>query len=173
MNKIIQRTLITGLLLLSAAFAARAQKTSRVQALTISAENVSMRAPRQGDASHVLPGDTVRYHLVFTNTSAGAVHGIVLDNPIPAGLRFAAGSAKADRADVAILYSIDGGKTFAAAPMIDAVVDGRHEQQPAPAEMYTHVRWTVRGDVPKGAQIRAEYDAQVPGITVARSSLAK
>jgi len=26
--------------------------------------------------------------------------------------------------------------------------------------MYTHVRWTVRGEVPKGAQIHAEYDVQ-------------
>jgi len=173
MNKLIQRTLITGFLLLSAALAARAQKAPRAQALTISAENISTHAVRQADASRVLPGDTVRYHLLFTNVSAGAVHGIVLDNPIPAGLRFAPGSAKADRADVAILYSIDGGKTYAAAPMIDAIVDGQHEQRPAPAEMYTHVRWSVRGDVPKGAQIRAEYDAQVPGITVARSSLTK
>jgi len=171
MNKLIQRTLITGFLLLSAALAARAQKAPRAQALTISAENVSTH--RQGDASRVLPGDTVRYHLLFANVSAGAVHGIVLDNPIPAGLRFAPGSAKADRADVAILYSIDGGKTYAAAPMIDAIVDGQHEQRPAPAEMYTHVRWTVRGDVPKGAQIRAEYDAQVPAVAVARSSSTK
>ena len=74
---------------------------------------------------------------------------------------------------MAILYSIDGGKTYAAAPMIDAIVDGQHEQRPAPAEMYTHVRWTVRGDVPKGAQIRAEYDAQVPAVAVARSSSTK
>lgn len=173
MNKMIQRTLITGLLLLSAAFAARAQKAPRAQALAISAEVLSAHAPRQSDASRVLPGDTVRYHLLFTNVSAGAVHGIVLDNPIPAGLRFAPGSAKADRSDVAILYSIDGGKSYSADPMTDAVVDGRHEQRPAPAEMYTHVRWTIRGDVPKGAQIRAEYDAQVPAIAVARASLTK
>jgi len=115
----------------------------------------------------------VRYHLLFTNVSAGAVHGIVLDNPIPAGLHYEAGSAKADRADIAVLFSIDGGKSFSAAPMIDVVVDGRHEQHAAPAELYTNVRWTVRGDVPKGAQVRAEYDALVPTVTAARSSLTK
>ena len=173
MNKIIQRTLITGFLLLSAALAARAQKAPRAQALTISAENLNAHALKHGDSTHVLPGDTVRYHLLFTNVSAGAVHGIVLDNPIPAGLRYTVGSAKADRSDVAILYSIDGGKSWSADPMIDAVVDGRHEQRPAPAEMYTHVRWTIRGNVPKGAQVRAEYDAQVPAIAVARSSTTK
>src|SRR5438270_9591037 len=135
MNRMIERLLIAGLLPLSAAFAAKAQKAPR--ALQISAENLNAHAPRHADLSRVLPGDTVRYHVLFTNVSAGAVHGIVLDNPIPAGLRFAPGSAKADRADVAILYSIDGGKTYAAAPMIDAIVDGQHEQRPAPAEMYT------------------------------------
>ena len=170
MKKVIERTIITGLLLLSAAFAANAQKAPRSQALKISAENLSSHTARPGDSTRVMPGDTVRYHLLFTNVSAGAVHGIVLDNPIPAGLRYEVGSAKADRADVAILYSIDGGKTFSPAPMIDEVVDGQHQQQPAPAEMYTHVRWTINGNVPKGAQVRAEYDAQVPAIAVARSS---
>ena len=173
MTRTVQRLLITGLLLLSAAFAARAQKAPRAQALTISAENLSAHAPRHADSTKVLPGDTVRYHLLFTNVSAGAVHGIVLDNPIPAGLRYSAGSAKADRADVAVLFSIDGGKTFSAEPMTDVVVDGRHEQHAAPAEMYTHVRWTVRGDIAKGAQLRAEYDAQVPPAIAARASLTK
>jgi uncharacterized repeat protein (TIGR01451 family) len=170
MNRFIERLLITGLLLLSAAFAAKAQKAPRAQALTISAENLNAHPARRGE---VLPGDTVRYRLLFTNVSAGAVHGIVLDNPIPAGLHYAAGSAKADRADVAILYSIDGGKSYSAEPMIDAVVDGRHEQHAAPAELYTHVRWTIRGDVPRGAQMRAEYEAQVPAVSAARSSLTK
>jgi len=172
MTRTVERLLIAGLLMLSAAFAAQAQKAPR-SPLQIRAENISARAPRHGDSTKVLPGDTVRYHLVFTNVSAGAVHGIVLDNPIPAGLHYEAGSAKADRDDVAVLFSIDGGKSYAAAPMIDVVVDGRREQHAAPAELYTNVRWTIRGDVPKGAQIRAEYDALVPTVTAARSSLTK
>ena len=173
MTRTVERLLITGLLLLSAAFAASAQKTPRAQALTISAENLSAHASRHTDSTKVLPGDTVRYHLLFTNVSAGAVHGIVVDNPIPAGLRYSAGSAKADRADVAVLFSIDGGKSYSAEPMVDVEVDGRHEQHAAPAEMYTHVRWAVRGDVAKGAQIRAEYDAQVPSVAASHSSLSK
>ena len=171
MNRMIERLLIAGLLLLSAAFAAKAQKAPR--ALQISAENLNARTPRHADLSRVLPGDTLRYHLLFTNVSAGAVHGIVLDNPIPAGLRYAAGSAKADRSDVAILYSIDGGKSYSAEPMIEAVVDGKREQHAAAPELYTHVRWAIRGDVPTGAQVRAEYDAQVPAVIAARSSLTK
>jgi uncharacterized repeat protein (TIGR01451 family) len=173
MNRFVERLLIALFLLLSAAFAARAQKAPRAQALQISAEKLSAHMQRHGDSTRVFPGDTVRYHLLFTNVSSGPVRGIVLDNPIPAGLRYAVGSAKADRADVAILYSIDGGKSFSAAPMVDVAVDGRHEQQAAPSELYTNVRWIVRGDVPKGAQIRAEYDAQVPSATTARASIAK
>jgi uncharacterized repeat protein (TIGR01451 family) len=119
-----------------------------------------MEAKQGGSAANVLPGDTVRYSLLFTNVSAGAVHGIVLDNPIPKGLQYQAGSAKADRGDVAVLFSIDGGSTYSASPMIDVDVDGKREQRPAPADRYTHVRWTVRGEVPRGAQIHAEYDVQ-------------
>ena len=74
MNRMIERLLIAGLLLLSAAFAAKAQKAPR--ALQISAENLNAHTPRHADLSRVLPGDTVRYHLLFTNVSAGAVHGI-------------------------------------------------------------------------------------------------
>jgi len=172
MTRTVERLLIAALLMLSAAFAAQGQKAPR-SPLQISAENISARAPRQADGTKVLPGDTVRYHLLFTNVSAGAVHGIVLDNPIPAGLHYEAGSATSDRSDVAVLFSIDGGKSFSATPTIDVVVDGRHEQHAAPAEMYTNVRWTIRGDVPKGAQVRAEYDALVPTVTAARSSLTK
>jgi uncharacterized repeat protein (TIGR01451 family) len=172
MKRTVERLLIASFLLLSAAFAAHAQKAPR-SALQISAENLSVHAARHGDSTRVLPGDTVRYHLLFTNVSNGAVRGIVLDNPIPTGLRYEAGSAKADRTDIAVLFSIDGGSHYTAEPTIDVVVDGRHEQHAAPPEMYTHVRWTVRGDVPKGAQIRADYDALVPAVSAARSSLTK
>ena len=172
MKRTVQRLLIGSLLVLSALSAANAQKAAR-PALQISAENLSAHAARHTDSTKVLPGDTVRYRLLFTNVSAGAVRGIVLDNPIPVGLRYEAGSAKADRADVAVLFSIDGGKSYAAEPMVDVVVDGKREQHAAPADMYTHVRWTVRGEVPKGAQIRAEYDALVPVVSAARSSLTK
>jgi uncharacterized repeat protein (TIGR01451 family) len=173
MKRTVERLLITGFLLLSAAFAASAQKAApRPQALRISAENLSAHTPRS-DSTHVLPGDTVRYHLLFTNVSSGAVHGIVLDNPIPAGLRYEVGSARADRGDVAVLFSIDGGKTYSAEPTVEVTVDGRQEQHAASPEMYTHVRWLVRGDVPKGAQLRAEYDALVPSVSAVRASLTK
>jgi uncharacterized repeat protein (TIGR01451 family) len=163
MKRTIERLLIAALIVTAAALPLAAQQAP-ARALQISAENLS--APRHehvatsGDAKHVLPGDTLRYRLLFTNVSKGAVHGIVLDNPIPAGLRYQPGSAKADRADVAILFSIDGGATYSASPVVDVDVAGKREQRPAPAEMYTHVRWTVRGDVPQGAQLHAEYDVQ-------------
>jgi uncharacterized repeat protein (TIGR01451 family) len=166
MSKIIERLLIAALLLTAVALRLEAQRTPG-RALQISAENLSAQSPRHavlaaksGDSARVLPGDTLRYRLLFTNVSTGPVHGIVLDNPIPAGLRYQPGSAKVDRPDVAILFSIDGGATYSASPMVDVDVDGKREQRPAPAERYTHVRWTVRGDVPKGAQIHAEYDVQ-------------
>jgi uncharacterized repeat protein (TIGR01451 family) len=164
MQQIIKRLLIAALLITAVALRLEAQKTP-ARALQISAENLSAHAALRAasatsDSLHVMPGDTLRYRLLFTNVSRGPVHGIVLDNPIPAGLRYQPGSAKADRPDVAILFSIDGGATYSASPMVDVDVDGKREQRPASADRYTHVRWTVRGDVPKGAQIHAEYDVQ-------------
>ncbi|HMC71081.1 MAG TPA: hypothetical protein VKJ07_18135 [Mycobacteriales bacterium] len=167
MTRFVSRLLITGLLVLGASLPAAAQLAGKSKALEISAENMSAASPRHeamakqgGKAESVLPGDTVRYRLRFTNVATSAVHGIVLDNPIPKGLHYQPGSARADRADVAVLFSIDGGSTYSASPTIDVDVDGKREQRPAPADMYTHVRWTVRGEVPKGAQIHAEYDVQ-------------
>jgi hypothetical protein len=63
---------------------------------------------------------------------------------------------------VAIAYSIDGGVTYSAQPMIEQVVDGERVQRPAPAEMYTHIRWLVSGWVQPGAQVTAEFRAQLP-----------
>src|SRR5690349_9562589 len=106
MRRSVTRTLITMLLALSAAGSAAAQQGAKSKALAISAENLSAASPRHelmakqgGKAENVLPGDTIRYRLLFTNVSTGAVHGIVLDNPIPKGLRYQQGSAKADRND--------------------------------------------------------------------------
>lgn len=117
---------------------------------------------RGGAASDVLPGDVIRYSLVFTNTQADAVRNVVFSNPVPEGLRYVERSAQAGAADVAITFSIDGGQTFSAEPMIEVVENGERRNVPAPAAMYTHVRWTIGGWVQPGAQVTAEFRAELP-----------
>jgi uncharacterized repeat protein (TIGR01451 family) len=147
---------------LTAPAAAQQPEPIRITAVNRTAASEAARGtPRRDQAAR--PGDVLRYRLTFTNPAAQQVRGVVLSDPVPAGLRFVSGSASADRADVAVEYSIDGGRSWAAQPMETVVVDGQRVQRPAPPEKYTNVRWTVGGWVAPGATVIAEFDARVGG----------
>lgn len=158
------RRALTAIALITAPLSA--QTVSAPNPLVITAENLmaddaqhAAIAAHGGSATALLPGDVVRYRLSFTNITSNRLSGVVFKNPIPAGLRYVSGSAGADRVDVTVAYSIDGGKTFAAQPMIEVEENGKRVKRPAAPEMYTHVRWTVPGAVLPGAQVRAEFRA--------------
>ena len=125
---------------------------------TAVAESASGSARRD---STVHMGDVLRYTLTFTNVVGRPIRGIELKNPIPAGLRFVQGSAKATRNDARVEFSADGGKTFSIAPSEMVVVDGREVSRPVPSERYTHVRWMVAGWVQPRAGVVAEYEARL------------
>ena len=151
-----RRTMMTAALLLAGASALAAQRPLVVTALNLNARS------RGSQSQAVLPGDVLQYQPRFTNQSQGDVRGVVFTNPVPAGLRYVDRSAGADRQDVAVEYSTDGGKTFAATPMVTEVVDGKRVQRPASPEQYTHVRWTVQGSIAPGATVTAEFRAELP-----------
>lgn len=150
------------LLLSPSAFA---QESEQPRALVITALN-----QMAGDSTHqalddpntLLPGDVVHYRLTFTNTTEVPVRNIDFRDPLPVGLHYVQGTATADRDDVVVTYSIDGGQTFTAQPMIERVIDGERVTVPAPPEMYTHIRWFVGSWVEPGAQVTAEFKAQLP-----------
>jgi uncharacterized repeat protein (TIGR01451 family) len=129
--------------------------------LVVTAENVTAKS-RSGHAEAVVPGDVLHYRLQFTNPNQNAVRGVVFTNPIPDGLRYVGGSAGADRQDVIVEYSIDGGKTYSARPMVTEMVAGKRVEKPASPEQYSHVRWTVRGSIAPGATVTAEFRATLP-----------
>jgi uncharacterized repeat protein (TIGR01451 family) len=148
---------------------ALAQGTAAPRPLVVTAENLMSgdsqhraAASRGRDAAELMPGDVVRYRLTFTNVTPHAVKSVVFDNPLPAGLHYQGGTATADRDQAAIQYSIDGGKSYSAQPMIEVEVDGKRVQRPAPTDMYTHIRWSVPGSVLPGAVVHAEFRAQLP-----------
>lgn len=151
-----KRTMVTAALLLAGASALAAQRPLVVTALNLNARS------RGSQSQAVLPGDVLQYQLRFTNQGQGDVRGVVFTNPVPAGLRYVDRSAGADRQDVAVEYSTDGGKTYAATPMVTEVVDGKRVQRPATPEQYTHVRWTVQGSIAPGATVTAEFRAELP-----------
>ena len=159
-----RQTIVAGALLVTCAGALAAQRP-----LVVTAQNLNA-ASRGSQSQAVLPGDVVRFQLRFTNQNPGDVRGVVFTNPVPGGLRYVDGSAGADRQDVTVEYSADGGKSFAAKPMITEVVAGARVQKPAPPEQYTHVRWTVRGSIASGASVTAEFRVTLPAAQQPDSS---
>jgi len=150
--------------------AARGQEAEAPKALVVTAENLMQGDARHqeyesrgGDPAAMLPGDVVRYELQFTNLTSDSVQQVVFQNQVPAGLEYVAASAGADRDDVSVEYSIDGGATYTATPMAEVVVDGQTVLRPAPPETYTHIRWTLAGWLQPQAELTAEYRARLPG----------
>jgi hypothetical protein len=46
--------------------------------------------------------------------------------------------------------------------MREVVEEGLRVTRPAPPQTYTHVRWRITGWVQPGAQVTAEFRAQLP-----------
>ncbi len=79
----------------------------------------------------------------------------MITNPIAENLQYLDGSAFG--AGMEILFSVDGGETFAAAADLVVTEDG--ETRGAIAKDFTHVRWVMRNDLAAGAQGTARFAA--------------
>jgi len=78
----------------------------------------------------------------FTNATGGTADGVRITSAIPAGLRYASGSATAPGGFV--LLSADGGRTFGAEQEFAA-----RGSAGAPI-VYTHVRWVLEAPLESG-----------------------
>lgn len=159
-----RKGLAVGLAILGAALPASAQDAAP-RALQITATNVTaVEAARDAVGGSALPGDVIEYGLLFTNVTDTEVSDVQFTDPIPSGLVLVVGSVSADRSDVVVDFSINGGADWSEAPQIDvAQPDGTMVRQTAPAEAYTHVRWTVTGSVAVGARVTARFRVRMPG----------
>ena len=107
------------------------------------------------EAELVLPGETVFYTITFTNVSDEVADRVVITNPISENLVYLDGSAFGAGMD--IVFSVDGGETFATAGDLTVTEDG--ETRAAEAKDFTHVRWVMRNDLAAGAQGTARFAA--------------
>jgi len=113
-------------------------------------------------ADVTVPGDILRFTLLYANAGDTTASGVVLNNPIPQGTVYLTDSA-IDTVETQALFSIDGGVTYASPKELTHSVtlpNGRIEQQVAPAEKYTHVRWII-GDIAAGASGQVSYKALI------------
>ena len=112
------------------------------------------------DNGAVAPGDVLRYTIKSKNTGDSPANNLAITQPIPNRMSYKLDSATSgNNAD--ITYSIDGGETFVAKPIIKIILeDGTVQERPAPAEAYTHVRWNFPIVTPE-VGVMAMYEVQV------------
>jgi len=150
---------LSGILLTFLAFTAAAQSHIDVQT-TVQKEEVFLNATGEEEkrlvpAEKVLPGETVYYTITFTNTSDEVADNVVVTNPIAEELMYLDGSAFGPGME--IVFSVDGGETFAVADELNVTDNG--ETRAAEAKDFTHVRWVMQNDLAAGAQGTARFAA--------------
>lgn len=122
------------------------------------------------------PGDVIEWHLEARATGPDAILDVALDVPVPSDTLYVDASAQAaflppgeDAARLpgdAFLFSVDGGATFAPAPLVRevvTVVDGDEvtTEEPIPPSAVTHVRYPLPEVVP-GATYLVSIRTEVP-----------
>ena len=155
-------------LALASGSAAAQQDDTEPEALVISATILSwgpvgpqtFDARDDRDPNTVETGDVVEYRLVFTNITGRPINNIQFTDPLPEGMHYLQGTAVADRENVDVEFSLDGGTSYSELPMVEVVVDGRTELRPASPEVYTDIRWTVHGEVQPGARVVAAFQVR-------------
>ena len=107
------------------------------------------------------PGDVIRYTLTATNRGRDPAYNVEIVDPIPEGTEYVIGSAAGE--GMALSYSIDGGRFYQEPPVTYEVrrPDGAVEKRPAPAGMYTHVKWRVTRPIPPGGRASATLRVRV------------
>lgn len=175
MKKITSKHLVPKLLLAffvfggAAVFAAQSEAVSRALNLARPEVRVAIAGSVKRDdktisvekVGAVNSGEILDWTIESVNDGDAAAQNYRVVGQIPAGTTFVAGSAKGDEAPV-VEYSIDGGKTFAAAPLVDEKQpDGSTKKVAAPATMFTQVRFDWAKSLPSNQKLAAAYRVRV------------
>ena len=152
--------LVTGSAAAARAQAAPPPSSLRVRVLNMTAAEQAEKGRARRDTA-AMPGDVLRYTLVFVNRLPRPVRGVALANPIPAGVQLVAGSTRATRADARVEYSADLGASYSPRPVEQVVEDGRTLRRVIPPERYTHVRWMLDGQVPPSDSVVTEFAVRI------------
>ena len=110
---------------------------------------------------HVKPGEILDWRIVSSNDGTGAARDYKAVGHIPAGTVLVAGSPAAESGSV-VTYSIDGGKTYSAQPVVEErQADGSVKSVAAPVSMYTEVRYEWSDAFAPGGKLSASYKVRV------------
>lgn len=107
----------------------------------------------------VRPGDLVRYEIDAANNGDSAAKSFTTIGKIPAGTAFVPGSASAATGPVE--YSLDGGKTWSARPMVTVQTPAGPQTKPADPAAYTTIRWITSKPIEPKSTIAYTYEVRV------------
>lgn len=112
-------------------------------------------------ANAVKPGEVLQWNITSLNEGTGAANEYKAVGHIPKGTSFIPSTAVGEKGST-VTYSIDGGKTFSTLPIItEKQPDGSLKQVPAPASMYTEVRYEWKDALVAGGKLSASYKVRV------------
>jgi uncharacterized repeat protein (TIGR01451 family) len=112
----------------------------------------------------VQPGDIIRYSVNGANVGQTAAADLEVIQPVPQGTVYELQTAKSN-SDAKLTYSIDGAKSFVANPTIKVkLATGEVVEKPAPANLYTHVKWNFSQKIDPTMAVKAEYEVKVPTL---------
>ncbi len=150
-----------GLLLAAPALAAPKITFSISQFKEVAEQKGGARTTKLVPAQSVSPADVVEYQLTYRNEGDAPAIDASIDDAIPKGTVYLAGSAAGEGADVG--FSSDGGRTFAPAVKLTyeyRLPSGAVEKRVATPAEYTHVRWTLK-KVEPGAAGKVSFRVKV------------
>jgi uncharacterized repeat protein (TIGR01451 family) len=108
--------------------------------------------------ANVVPGDTVIFTTNYANLGSQPATDVVINNPVAEHMTYVAGSAEG--IGTRIEFSINNGKTFARPEQLKIkTADGK--ERLAGAADYTHIRWTILGEIGPGAKGFVSYKGKV------------
>ncbi|HEX8098149.1 MAG TPA: hypothetical protein VF507_08940 [Pyrinomonadaceae bacterium] len=112
-------------------------------------------------AATVKSGEVLDWTITSENQGTGPAYRYKAVGQIPRGTQLVVGSVTAD-GSAAVAYSIDNGKSFSAQPTVEEKqADGSVRQVPAPASMYTQVRYEWSDPLSQGGKLNASYKVRV------------
>jgi len=110
-------------------------------------------------ADKVVPGDELKYTIVFRNDTKVPVDAgtVVVTNPVPENTMYLADSAFGS--GTKIQFSVDGAKSFGSPDDLTVVRDG--VQVPASGADYTTIRWTFGPALAPAAQSFVSFNVRL------------
>ena len=145
------------------AFGAQAQGAA-VEIETIAQKEIEFTGPdgqvelKLVPAEKVLPGEEVVYTIHARNRGGENATSVVITDPIPDHMVYRNGSAAGDGTE--ITFSVDGGKTYAAASKL-VVREDDGTVRPATASDYSHIRWKFNDAIEPGVDRSVRFRARL------------